>query len=78
MGETRNAYSILVGKPEGMRPLGRLWRRWEDIIRMDLRDIGWESVDLNKIYILSKGKRNAEVFPCITKYHAMKMYPLHN
>jgi len=35
---------ILVGKPEGKRPLGRRRRRWEDI-RMDLRETGWEGVD---------------------------------
>jgi hypothetical protein len=40
MGEKRNAYRILVGKPEGMRPLRRPRRRWEDNIRMDLRKIG--------------------------------------
>jgi hypothetical protein len=40
-GEKRNAYRILVGKPEGNRPLGRLRRRWEDNIKMDLREIGW-------------------------------------
>jgi hypothetical protein len=45
MGEIRNAYNILVGKPEGKRPLGRPWRRWEDNISMDLREIGWEDVD---------------------------------
>jgi hypothetical protein len=37
MGEERNVYKVLVGKPEGKRPLGRLRRRWEDGIRMDLR-----------------------------------------
>jgi hypothetical protein len=42
MGETRNAYNILVGKLEGKRPLGRHGSRWEDNIRMVLRDIGWE------------------------------------
>jgi hypothetical protein len=41
----RNAYTILVGKPEGKRPLGRLRRRWEDSIRMDLKEISWEVVD---------------------------------
>jgi hypothetical protein len=42
MAETRNAYSVLVGKPEGKRPLGRPRRRWEDNIRTDLREIRWE------------------------------------
>jgi hypothetical protein len=37
MGEERKVYKILVGKPEGKRPLGRPWRGWEDGIRMDLR-----------------------------------------
>jgi hypothetical protein len=37
MGEERNAYRILVGNPEGKRPLGRLRRRWVDNIKMDLR-----------------------------------------
>jgi hypothetical protein len=41
----RNVYKILVGKPEGMRPLGRPTRRWEDNIRMDFREIGWEGMD---------------------------------
>jgi hypothetical protein len=44
MGETRNAYSILVGKPEGKRPLGRPRRRWVDTIKMDLREIGWDGM----------------------------------
>jgi hypothetical protein len=38
-------YNILVGKPEGKRPLGRPRRRWEDNIRNDLREIVWEGVD---------------------------------
>jgi hypothetical protein len=45
MGEMRNAYNVLVGKPEGKRLFGRLGRRWEDGIRMDLRETGWEVVD---------------------------------
>jgi hypothetical protein len=42
MGETRNAYRILVGKPEGKRPLGRPRRRWVNNIKMDLGGIGWD------------------------------------
>jgi hypothetical protein len=41
MGEKMNAYRILVGRPEGKRPLGRHRRRWEDNIRLDLREMGW-------------------------------------
>jgi hypothetical protein len=44
-GSMINAYKSLVGKPEGKRPLGRPVRRLEDNIRMDLREIRWESVD---------------------------------
>jgi hypothetical protein len=46
MGETRNACRILVGKPEGKRPLGRPRRRWVDNINMDLRDrMEWYGMD---------------------------------
>jgi hypothetical protein len=45
-GEKRNAYRILVGKPEGKRPLGRPRRRWVHNIKIDLREIGWDAVDL--------------------------------
>jgi hypothetical protein len=44
MRENRKVYRVLVGKPEGKRPLGRPGCRWEDGIRMDLREIGWGSV----------------------------------
>jgi hypothetical protein len=45
VGETRNAYRILVGKPEGKRSQGRPRRRLVDNIRMDLREIGWDGMD---------------------------------
>jgi hypothetical protein len=41
MREERKSYKVLVGKSEGKRPLGRPRRRWEDEIRMNLKDIGW-------------------------------------
>jgi hypothetical protein len=45
MGEKRNAYGLLVGKPEGKRPLGRPRRRLVDNIRMDLGEVVWGDVD---------------------------------
>jgi hypothetical protein len=45
MGEGRVAYRILVGRPEGRSPLGRPRRRWEDNIKMDLQEVGWEGMD---------------------------------
>jgi hypothetical protein len=45
IGEKRIVYRILVGKPEGKRPLRRPRRRWVDNIRMDLGEIGWDCVD---------------------------------
>jgi hypothetical protein len=44
MGEERKVYKVLVGKPEGKRPLGRPSHRWEDGIRMDLRETGLRGV----------------------------------
>jgi hypothetical protein len=41
MGERRGAYRALVGKPEGTRPLERPRSRWEDNIKMDIREVGW-------------------------------------
>jgi hypothetical protein len=49
IGETRNAYRILVGKPEGKRPLGRPRRKWMDYIKMYLREIGWDGMDWIKL-----------------------------
>jgi len=45
MGERRDVYRVLVGKPEGKRPLGRPRRRWEDNIRMDLQELGCGGMD---------------------------------
>jgi hypothetical protein len=45
MGERRGAYRALVWKPEGRRPLGRPRRKWEDNIKMDLREVVWGGID---------------------------------
>jgi hypothetical protein len=45
MGEKRNAYKLLVGKPEQRRPLRRPRRMWFDNIRIDLVEVGWSDVD---------------------------------
>jgi hypothetical protein len=47
MGEERKVYKVLVGKPEGKRPLGRPRRRWEYGIRMDLKEIGMGGCELD-------------------------------
>jgi hypothetical protein len=45
MGEKKNAYRLLMRKPEGKRPLGRPRCRWVDNIRIDLGEVGWDDVD---------------------------------
>ena len=45
MGKKRGLYRVLVGKPEGKRPLGRTWRKWEDNMKMDLEEVGCEGMD---------------------------------
>jgi hypothetical protein len=45
IGEKRNAYSVLMGKPEGKRSLGRSRRRWADNIKMELRETAWGAMD---------------------------------
>jgi hypothetical protein len=47
LGKMRNTEKALVGKPEEKRPLGRPRSRWEDNTKMDLREIGWESMVMN-------------------------------
>jgi len=44
-GGEEGVYRVLVGKPEGRRPLGRPWRRWEDNIKMDLQEVGCGGMD---------------------------------
>ena len=45
MGERKGGYRVFVGKPEDERPLRRPRRRWEDNIKMDLQEVGWENMD---------------------------------
>jgi hypothetical protein len=45
VGERRGVYRVLVGKPEGKRPLGRHRCRWEDNITMDLQEVEWKGMD---------------------------------
>jgi len=45
VGYRRGVYRVLVGKPEGKRPLGRPWRRWEDNIKIDLQELGCGGMD---------------------------------
>jgi hypothetical protein len=49
MGEGRGVYRVLVGRPEGKRPLGRPRHRWEDNIKMDLRDTGIDGANWNQL-----------------------------
>ena len=57
VGERRVVYRVLVGKPEGKRPLGRPRRRWEDTIKMDLQEVGCGGLDWIE---LAQGKRVSE------------------
>jgi hypothetical protein len=51
MGDRSGAYRVLVGRPEGKRPLGRPRHRWENNVKMDLKDVGWEGMDWIDIII---------------------------
>ena len=50
MRESRGVYRVLVGKPEGKRPVGRPRQRWEDYIKMDLQEVGCEGMDWSELY----------------------------
>ncbi|KAJ4430680.1 hypothetical protein ANN_19271 [Periplaneta americana] len=58
MGESRNAYRVLVGRPEGKRPLGRPRRGWEDNIKMDLREVGYDDRDWINLAQAKKAARS--------------------
>jgi len=55
MGEGRGVHRVLVGKPEGKRPLGRPRRRWEDNIKMDIREVGGVEAGWNWLRIGTDG-----------------------
>jgi hypothetical protein len=59
MGEMRNAYKILIGKPEGKRPLGRQRSRWEDNIKMALKNSIWRCGLSHKFFTFSNSKKTA-------------------
>jgi hypothetical protein len=65
MGEERNVYRVLKGKPEGKRLLERPRHRWEDGIRMDLRETGWGSVDWIQL-AQDRGRQQALVNTAMT------------
>jgi hypothetical protein len=85
MRAKRNAYRILVGKPEGKRPLGKHRRGWEDSIKMDLGDIGWGVTDwinlaqdreqwsaLVNTAVKLRVPRNGKVFKCLSDWRLLK------
>ncbi|KAJ4431085.1 hypothetical protein ANN_19680, partial [Periplaneta americana] len=61
--ESRNAYRVLVGKPERKRPLGRLRRRWEDNIKMDLREVGYDDGDWINLTVLDDCEKDGTYTP---------------
>jgi hypothetical protein len=60
-GEKTNVYKISVGKPEGKRPLKRPRRRWENNIRMGIREIGWDDMDLIDLALQDSAQWRATV-----------------
>ena len=65
MGERNGVYMILVGKPEGERPLGRPRHRWDDNINMDLQEVGCEGMDW--IEVAQDGDRWREIVNAVMK-----------
>jgi hypothetical protein len=55
MGEGRKLYKVLMGKPEGKRPLVRSRRRWEDGMKLDHREIGWRGRGVEWIHLAQDG-----------------------
>jgi hypothetical protein len=79
MGEKRNVYRLLVGKPEGERPLGRPRRRWIDNVKMDLLEIGLSVMDrigLAQVRVESSCERCNEPSGCIKCWETTEW--LHN
>jgi hypothetical protein len=56
MGDSRVTYRFLVGKPEGRTPLGRPRGRWEDNIKMDLQEVGWDMDWINLAQERNRGR----------------------
>jgi hypothetical protein len=54
-GERRGIYGVLVGEPEGKRPLGRPWHRWMDNIKMYIQEVGWWCIEWKKRKLLIFG-----------------------
>jgi len=57
MGKRRGAYRILMGRPEGRRPLGRPRHRWWDVIKMDLQEVGWGALTRLIWLMIGTGRR---------------------
>jgi hypothetical protein len=73
MGEGRGVYRVLVGRPEGKRPLGRPRRRWEDNIKMDLSEQG--SMGQTGLGWLWAGSSSGLLFDMLSDYQLFKGHP---
>jgi hypothetical protein len=83
MGEKRGVHRVLVGKPEGKRPLGRTRRKWEDNIKMDLQEVGcwgmdWIELaqDTDKLWPLVNEAMNLLFIYLLPLEHTVKHAPL--